>query len=311
MRLLVLGAGGVGGYFGGRLVEAGADVTFLVRPRRTAQLARDGLRVRSPMGDFTGAVRCIGEGELAGDGRYDAVLLTCKAYDFDAAVASVTPAVKNGAAVIPLLNGMRHLDRLDSLFGRPAVLGGLCQIAATVTPEGEVQQLNNLQLMIIGARAPGQEKITAGVAQAAAGAKFEFQVSDVIAQDMWEKFVLLATLAGMTCLMRANVGEIMATEDGEALMLELLDECDSVAGAAGHAARPAFRQRARSMLTQRGSSFAASMLRDVERGNPVESSHIVGDMLARGRAAGLSVPLLRVAFAHLQAYEARREAGRT
>ncbi len=311
MRLLVLGAGGVGGYFGGRLAEAGADVTFLVRPRRAAQLTRDGLRVRSPAGDFTRQVRSIGESELAGDGRYDAVLLTCKAYDFDAAVATIAPAVKNGAAVIPMLNGMRHLDQLDGVFGSEAVLGGLCQIAATLTPEGVVQQLNNLQLMIIGTRAPGQEGVTAAFARAAGKAKFDFQVSDVIAQDMWEKFVLLATLAGMTCLMRANIGEIMTAEDGEALMLELLGECDAVAGATGHAARPAFMQRARSLLTERGSSFAASMVRDVERGNPVEARHIVGDMLVRGRTAGLSVPLLRVAFAHLQAYEARREAGRT
>lgn len=311
MRLLVLGAGGVGGYFGGRFAEAGADVTFLVRPGRAAQLARDGLRVRSPVGDFTRAVRCIGESELAGDGRHDAVLLTCKAYDLDAAITTITPAVENGASVVPLLNGMRHLDQLDGVFGRAAVLGGLCQIAATLTPEGEVQQLNNLQLMIIGTRAPGQEAVTAAFAQAANGVKFDFQVSEVIAQDMWEKFVLLATLAGMTCLMRATVGEIMATSEGEALMGELLGECDSVAGAAGHAARPAFMQRARSLLTARGSSFAASMLRDVERGNRIEGAHVVGDMLERGRAAGLPVPLLRVAFTNLQAYEAHREAART
>jgi len=310
MRILVLGAGGIGGYFGGRLAEAGADVTFLVRPGRAAQLARDGLVVRSPAGDIKRAVRCIGADDLAGDGRHDAVLLTCKAYDLEAAIASITPAIRNGAAVIPMLNGMRHLDRLDSAFGREAVLGGLCQIAATLTADGEVRHLNTLHLMIVGPRAPGQEGASAAFADAAGPAKFDFRVSDAIAQDMWEKWVLLATMGGMTCLMRANVGEIMQADDGEALMLDLLGETDRVAGAAGHAARPAFLERARGLLTERGSAFAASMLRDVERGGPTEAAHIVGDMLARARAGGIGAPMLRAAWCHLQAYEAHRQAVR-
>ncbi|MEO8716363.1 MAG: 2-dehydropantoate 2-reductase [Acetobacteraceae bacterium] len=310
MRLLVLGAGGIGGYFGGRMAEAGADVTFLVRPGRAAQLARDGLVVRSPAGDISRAVRFIGAEALAADGRHDAVLLTCKAYDLDAAIASIAPAVTNGAAVIPMLNGMGHLDRLDLAFGRGAVLGGLCQIAATLTPDGEVRHLNTLHTMIVGARAPGQEGMAAAFGAAAGAASFDFRASDVIAQDMWEKFVMLATMGGMTCLMRANVGEIMRADDGEALMLELLGECDAVAGAAGHKARPAFLDRARALLTERGSVFAASMLRDVEKGGATEAAHIVGDMLARAREARLAGPVLRIAWCHLQAHEARRQSGR-
>ncbi|MGA9867351.1 MAG: 2-dehydropantoate 2-reductase [Acetobacteraceae bacterium] len=309
MRILVLGAGGIGGYFGGRLAEAGADVTFLVRPRRAAQIASDGLVVRSPAGDISRKARTIGADDLAGDGRHDLVLLTCKAYDLDAAIASVAPAVKNGAVIVPMLNGMRHLDRLDAAFGRASVLGGLCQIAATLTPEGEVRHLNTLHLMIVGPRAPGQEGVSTAFADAAAPAKFDFRASDVIAQDMWEKWVLLTTLGGMTCLMRANVGEIMQADDGEALMLDLLAETDRVAGAAGHAARPAFLERARGLLTERGSVFAASMLRDVQRGGPTEAAHIVGDMLARARDGGIQAPVLRAAWCHLQAYEAQRRAG--
>ncbi len=310
MRLLVLGAGGIGGYFGGRMAEAGADVTFLVRPGRASQLARDGLVVRSPAGDISRAVRFIGAEDLEGDGRHDAVLLTCKAYDLDPAIASVAPAVRNGAKVIPMLNGMRHLDRLDDAFGRAWVLGGLCQIAATLTPTGEVLHLNALHALILGPRADTQDDVAADFAQAAAGARFDCRTSEDIAQDMWEKFVMLAAMAGMTCSMRANVGEIMQAEDGEALTLELLAECDDVARAAGHPARPAFLDRARALLTEPGSAFAASMLRDVERGGPTEAAHIVGDMLARSRAAGLAAPMLRVAWCHLQAHEARQAAGR-
>jgi 2-dehydropantoate 2-reductase len=310
MRVLVLGAGGIGGYFGGRLAEAGVDVTFVVRPRRAAQLARDGLMVRSPAGDISRAVRFISAEQLAGDGRHDAVLLTCKAYDLEAAIAAIAPAVGNGAVVIPMLNGMRHLDRLDLAFGRTSVLGGLCQIAATLAPTGEVLHLNTLHTLILGARAADQKDVAAAFIEAASGAGFDCRASDNIAQDMWEKFVMLATMAAMTCLMRANVGEIMRADDGEALMTETLAECDLVAHAAGHRARPAFLDRARALLTDRASTFAASMLRDVERGGPTEAAHVVGDMLARARAADLPAPMLRVAWCHLQAHAVRQEAGR-
>ncbi|MGH7209957.1 MAG: ketopantoate reductase C-terminal domain-containing protein, partial [Acetobacteraceae bacterium] len=198
---------------------------------------------------------------------------------------------------------------LDAVFGREAVMGGLCQIAATLAPEGEVRHLNTLHLMIVGPRAPGQEGVSAALADAAAPAKFDFRASDAITQDMWEKWVLLATLGSMTCLMRANVGEIMQADDGEALMRETLAETDRVAGAAGHAARPAFIERARGLLTERGSTFAASMLRDVQRGGPTEAAHIIGDMLARARDGGIQAPMLRAAWCHLQAHEVHRQAG--
>ncbi|HEY6430658.1 MAG TPA: 2-dehydropantoate 2-reductase [Acetobacteraceae bacterium] len=309
MRILVLGAGGIGGYFGGRLADSGADVTFLVRAGRAAQLARDGLVVKSAMGDLTRAVRFVTSDGLAEDGRFDLVLLTCKAYDLEAAIAAISPAVRHGAAVLPMLNGMQHLDRLDVAFGRAAVLGGMCQIAATLTGTGEVLHLNKLHHMVAGSREPGQEGIAQAFALAAEPAQFDFRLSDDIAQDMWEKFVLLATMASMTCLMRGSVGDIMQTDDGEELMLDTLEECDLVAHAAGHRSRPTFLTRARTILTERGSSFAASMLRDVERGGPTEAAHVVGDMLARARSANLPAPMLLVAWCHLQTHEARRPRG--
>ncbi len=181
MRILVLGAGGIGGYYGGRLAEAGADVTFLVRPGRAAQLARDGLVVKSALGDITRAVRFVTGDGLADDAHFDLVLLTCKAYDLDAALAAIAPAVQHGAAVLPMLNGMQHLDRLDLAFGRPAVLGGMCQIAATLTGTGEVLHLNKLHHMVAGSREPGQDARAQAFAQLAEQARFDFRLSEDIA----------------------------------------------------------------------------------------------------------------------------------
>src|SRR5436305_1971639 len=124
MRILVLGAGAIGGYFGGRLAEAGVDVTFLVRPQRQRRLAEDGLVIRSPAGDINRKAETV----LAGDIRslYDVVLLTCKAYDLDAALHAIAPAMGPKSVIIPMLNGLLHLDILIKRFGRERVMGGGC-----------------------------------------------------------------------------------------------------------------------------------------------------------------------------------------
>jgi 2-dehydropantoate 2-reductase len=305
VRILVLGAGAVGGYFGGRLAEAGGDVTFLVRPRRAAALAANGLIIASPAGDATLAVRTV----TAAAAPYDLVLLCCKAYDLDGAMESVAPAVGAESCVLPLLNGLRHLDLLDARFGAPRVLGGVCAIAATLGEGGRILHLSKFHRITFGERDGRRSERVDAFAALAARARFESAASDAILLEMWEKWVLLATLAGMTCLMRAPVGAIVATRDGEALTDELLGECGAVAAASGFAPRAAFLERTHGMLTARGSPFTASMLRDIERGGPTEGAHILGDLLQRARALGVAAPLLRVAACHTEAYEARCASG--
>jgi len=308
MKILVLGAGAVGGYFGGRLAEAGADVTFLVRERRAAQLERDGLAVRSPHGDIRRKVQIAREGSV--NPEYDLVLLTCKAYDLDAAITSIRPAVGPATFVLPVLNGLAHLDRLDAEFGASRVLGGTCYLAGTLTPEGEILQLSPLHRIAFGKR-PGNDAKAAVALMKLAAAFTKTQVDSQLASDilleMWEKYVLLATLAAMTCLMRATVGDIVATDEGEGLMEACLGTCEDTAKAAGHEPRPDRLLQARKMLTEAGSTFTASMLRDVEAGNRTEADHIVGDMLKRATAAKVPCGILRAAYCHLQAYEARRQ----
>ena len=305
MKILVLGAGAVGGYFGGRLAEAGADVTFLVRPARAAQLARDGLVVKSPFGDFTGPVKTAAA--AAAGGPYALVLLTCKAYDLESAIAAIAPAVDGGAAVLPLLNGLAHLDALDLSFGAEKVLGGLCFVAATLTPAGEVHQLGSTLNGIVFGERSGIISARCEAFKAAFGkAPVDSRISGEITKDMWSKWVQLAALAGLTCLMRATLGEANQAAEGGAIALELLAECRAVAAA--HDAPPGEQADAamRARMTDKSSTLSASMLRDIERGGAIEAEHVIGNLIRRGHEKSVATPLLRIVLAHLQAYEARR-----
>ena len=304
MRILVLGAGGIGGYFGGRLAEAGEDVTFLVRPERARRLAETGLVVESPHGNIAQPVETVTADRLARP--YDVILLTCKAYDLDDAIAAIRPAVGRDSAVIPMLNGMQHLDRLDAAFGAQRVLGGFCQIGATLAPDGRVLHLNKMHLLGFGERSGETTRRADEIARHFGRGRFDTRLSSIIVLEMWEKWVMLASLAAMTCLMRGNVRRILEAQDGGALMMEALEECGAVAAAAGYAPRADFIERTKKMLSV-PSDTAASMLRDIERGGPTEGDHVIGDLLARGRSLGVATPLLRVAYAHLQTYEAGRK----
>ncbi|MCB1445426.1 MAG: ketopantoate reductase family protein [Rhizobiaceae bacterium] len=304
MRIIVLGAGGIGGYFGGRLAAAGVDVRFLVRPRRAELLARHGLVITSPLGDLRIPVETL----TGVDSSFDAVLLACKAYDLEAAVETIAPAVGPSTTILPLLNGVRHLDLLDERFGRERVLGGLCHIGVTVNAAGEIRHLNMLQRFVLGARAPSQVAAAAALHEVVARGGFEPILSDAIMQEMWEKFTFLATYAGMTTLMRAPIGAILSAREGEAIMREMLAECIATAGTGGYMPRPEAIAQMTASLTERGSAGTASMFRDMVRNGRTEHEHILGDMLVRARAAGVPAPLLRTSLTNMQAYEALRPA---
>ena len=308
MRILVLGAGAIGGYFGGRLVQAGGDVAFLVRERRAEQLRARGLVVRSPHGDFTVPARAVVR--AADAGAVDLVIVTCKSYDLDSAIESIAPAVGATTCVLPLLNGVAHVDRLISVFGAARVAGGSCAIPATLAPDGEVVQLGTFHSIVFGRLAAtdagAQPKLEA-LRDLYARTPVPVEIATDMMGALWEKFVGLATLAAMTCLMRASVGDIVSTEDGEALVAEAFAACVATAAAEGHPPREAAVQRFRAMLGDRTSTLTASMLRDLEAGGRTEGAHIVGDMLRRARAAGVDPGPLRAAWCHLQAAERIRE----
>lgn len=303
MRVLVVGAGAVGSYFGGRLLEIGRDVTFLVRPKRQAQLAATGLVIQSPLGNLTvPAPPTVLASDLGTRGPFDLVLLSCKAYDLEDAIASFAPGIGPSTAILPLLNGMRHLDVLDQLFGRDHVLGGQCQIGATLDESGRMIHLNTVHLLSFGDRAGRSTPRVEAIAETMTGANFDARASEAILREMWEKWLFLASLAGATCLLRGTVGDIVEAGAGW-IPLQLLEECRAIAERAGIQPEPAFLDRIRSVLTAPGSPFTASMLRDIERGARTEADHVFGDLAAR---AGEVPPMIRLVCAHLETYEARR-----
>lgn len=317
MRILVLGAGGTGGYFGGRLAQAGVDVTFLVRPTRAAQLAREGLRLCSPLGDADLAVAHVTADALpalAAAQPFDLVVLSCKAYDLETAIDAIAPAVGAGTSVMPILNGLQHYAALDARFGADRVLGGLCFISAVKGPEGEVVHLPSPPSLTFGERDPARNGSarTQALAQACARADgFEAVRSDDFLQAAWNKFSFLTAMAAVTCLMRASIGRIVASDEGAAFMAALHDECLAVAAAQGQAIPAQAAEQARSLLTRADSPATASMLRDLESGQDVEAAQIVGDMLARARHHGIAAPRLQAAWVHLQCYRSRRESPAT
>src|SRR6266700_5676611 len=305
MRVLVVGSGAIDGYFGGRLLQAGRDITFLVRPKRAAELAAAGLVIKSPAGDVTLKNPPTVQADKLNE-KFDAVLLSCKAFDLEDAIKSFAPAVGPKTAIIPLLNGMNHLVALDAKFGAERVLGGLCAIAVTLNEAREVVQLAPMQSLNFGERAGGMSERVRAIADVFSGGNCGAAASEHVMQDMWEKWVFLSSLAASTSLMRTSVGNILAAPGGRDFLLGMLDETSAIATASGYTPGGPFFERVKGLLTTDGSPMTASMFRDVKAGFPVEADHVIGDLIARGDAAKVPVPKLRIAYTHLKAYERQR-----
>jgi 2-dehydropantoate 2-reductase len=304
MRILVVGAGAIGGYFGGRLLQAKRDVTFLVRARRAEQLKKTGLVIKSPKGDVT----LLAPPTIAAENLrqpYDLILLNVKAYDLASAIESFAPAVGPSTAILPLLNGIGHLEMLAARFGKAAVLGGQCVISGTLDAEGRVMHLAPMDFLSFGEQDGTKSPRVEAIAAAFSGANFEPHLSTAILQEMWEKWTFIATGAGITCLMRASFGDVIAAGAVD-LTLKMFDECRAIASTSGHPPSEAAVTRSHGMFTAAGSPITASMLRDIERHAPIEADHVVGDLIRRGKGGTQDFPLLRIAYAHLKAYEARR-----
>src|SRR5882757_9883867 len=305
MRILVVGAGAIGGYFGGRMLAAGRDITFLVRPKRASELASSGLVIKSPSGDVTLKNPPTVQADKLSE-KFDVVLLSCKAFDLADAIKAFAPAVGPKTSIIPLLNGMQHLNVLDQKFGSERVLGGLCAIAVTLNEAREVVHLMPMQSLSFGERDGKMSDRVRAIADVFTSGNFGATASEHIMQDMWEKWVFLASLAASTSLMRTSVGNILAAPGGKDFLLGMFDECSAIASAEGFTPAGPYFQRTRGNLTAEGSPMTASMFRDIKAGLAVEADHVIGDLVGRADAAKVPVPKLRIAYTHLKAYEKQR-----
>jgi 2-dehydropantoate 2-reductase len=309
MRILILGAGALGGYFGGRFHQAGLDPCFLVRAGRAAQLARDGLSITSPLGNYQATVTTIAPDAL--QPGWDLILLTCKAYDLPAAMDAIRPAVDSRSAILPVLNGIRHIKTLQDSFGPDRVLGGLAKIQASLAPDGTIRHLNDWRWLTFGEIAGGMSERVERIASviSAASGMVATAVPDIMAQ-MWEKIVHLGTSALCTVLMRANVGEIARSPGGIAFMHGVLEANAAIAAAEGFPVSEAFMKQYRGVFGDDASGYTASMLRDLEAGGRIEADHILGFLLEAAQRHGLPSSLHEAAFLHAKAFEQRRDAKR-
>jgi 2-dehydropantoate 2-reductase len=309
MRILVIGAGATGGFFGGRLALAGRDVTFLVRERRAEQLRRIGLILRTSAGEEHIEPKLVSAAELHELPPFDIILLSTKAYSLDQAVADFAPAVGAETMIVPMLNGMRHLDTLVARFGEAPVLGGSCRIVGDLDSEGRVLQMSSLGELAYGERSGQPSDRLARLHATLSGAGFDATLADNILQFMWNKWMILASLNAVNAIGRGSVGEVAAVDalDGAGLRLEnrICDEAVAVATAHGYPPPPNAHKMIRERVTERGSTLESSLYRDLQRGGPVEAFQIVGDMAARAREKGLDTPLLEAAFVSLRVYEQR------
>jgi len=304
MRILIVGAGAVGGYLGACLTRAGRDVTFLVRSGRAAQLARTGLQVSGARGAFNVSAKTMIADELREP--FDIVLVSVKSYAINEAIAQFTPAVGPNSTIIPVLNGMRHMRSLNDGFGTERVLGGYAMFSANLNEEGGVVLNTQFAHLTFGEQVGGLSKRTDTIAELLTVDGFEVHASDAAMQDMWEKWASIAANTSATGLMRAAVGDILSAPGGRRMMLDIVAETCAVAAAAGFALRPPMIEFMVNFFTTEGSTVVASPLRDIERGATTEGELIIGEFADRARALGVQTPLLDLTRCHFGAYEFRR-----
>lgn len=306
MKILMVGAGALGGYFGARLLEAGRDVTFLLRPGRIAQLSvTGGLQIASTYGDITIATPKVILSEQI-DSVYDLIMVSCKSYDLDSCMAAFAPAIGPNTMILPFLNGVEHIDKLINRFGQQTVLGGVVLISATLDNEGRILHLNSKHSLLFG-ELDGRESVRINAVRAALGnTKFDAKYSQNIAQELWNKWVFLASLAGATGLFRASVGDIERAGASH-YTLQLFSELVDIAKDNGFEVNAKVQANLINMLVNADSDLTASMMKDIEKQGKIEADSIITDFVRRARPEKREqYKMLQLVDAYLKSYLNRR-----
>ena len=304
MKILILGAGALGGYFGGRLLEAGMDVTFLLRENRIQQLQEtQGLRIKSAYGDVhLPEFKYITSDQI--QETYDLIIISCKAYSLAASMQAIEPAVGQDTMILPVLNGMGHINELSEYFGKEHVLGGVAIISATLDKDGRILHLNKNHQLTYGELDGKETPRMHALQEVLKKANFISEYTPNIMQAMWTKWVMIATAAGATCLFRCNIGD--AVNAGAApYITALFKECSDIAKAKGYGLDPAHYERNLSNMTSPENTLMASMLKDIEKGNDIELEAIIGKLIQTSDTPN-ELPMLTLVYTHLKAYLTRK-----
>lgn len=308
MRTLILGAGALGGYFGAKLTQGGAAVEYLVRPARAAQLAADGLVIVADGQETRTPANAIGRDQTGG--AYDLVLLACKAYDLDNAIEAIAPAVGPATAILPVLNGIRHIDILAERFGRDRVLGCLTFENASLRPDGVIVRpaLTAFRgYTTFGEPGGGVSARCEAIRQALDAGGMEGIVSDDILAAMWAKFRMFCFASTIATLCRSRAGAIAASPSAGRLIETVLAEVSAVTAAEGYPVSAEQAAFLRTLFTDPESIYGPSMLWDMQNDRRTEAEHVIGDMVDRADRHAIAVPVMTAARCNLEAYEVNRQ----
>ncbi|NEU30899.1 ketopantoate reductase family protein [bacterium LRH843] len=302
MHILVVGVGGIGGYFGGRLVEKGEDVTFLVRKRRKEQLEKKGhLMIHSVNGDLKVKPALITASDPSSP--FDLILLSTKAYHLQDSIKDIKPFVGENTVILPLLNGIAHVPLLIKEFGEEKVIGGLCFIETTLNSNGEIVQASPVNRIVIGDfNEPDSERIHR-IASVLSGTRATFELSDHIEQEMWHKYLFITVMSGMTALMSAPVGPIRDSEGGRIYIRQLFEEVEKIMKAHNAPIREGIVDEYMEMMDNMSYDMKSSMQRDMEKESLIEGDHLQGYLLNLAEKYNINAPLLKTIYQHLKVYE--------
>ncbi|WP_019155829.1 ketopantoate reductase family protein [Robertmurraya massiliosenegalensis] len=301
MKILVVGAGAVGGYFGGRLVEKGEDVTFLVRERRKKKLEETGLKISSVHGDIDVRPKLIVSGEKPD--TYDVIILSTKAYHLNGVIEDIRPYVDKETMVLPLLNGISHLELLAEHFGKEQVIGGLCFIESTLDENGTVVQTSPIHNLIFGEQSGEETERIMRLTKTFADTKANFIYSGEILKEMWQKYLFISCLSGATTLMRSPIGPIRETKSGFAVLEGIVNEVVTVMETIGAPISKEHIQPQLAKIKEMGYEMKSSMQRDMEKGMQTEADHFFLYLLKKAQAENIKTPFLELIYANLKVYE--------
>ncbi|WP_243291673.1 ketopantoate reductase family protein [Bacillus sp. FJAT-47783] len=308
MNILVVGAGGVGGYFGGRLMEKGEDVTFLVRSNRKKQLEETGLVVRSIHGDFKINPKTLTN--RSANECYDLIILSTKAYHLQEAIEDMKPFVGKDTIILPLLNGMKHIDVLKDVFGEEKVLGGLCFIETTLNEKGEIVQTSQDHHLKFGELNGEHTTRIEKLAEVFSNTKTEMKASRNILKAMWQKYMFISAFSGVTTLFQAPIGPIRETEYGLELIEDVLYEIDAIMKKVGAPLDNQIVAKQMKTIQKMEYDMKSSMQRDMEKKSLVEADHLQGYLLTLAEKHDLHAPILKMIYTNVKLYLKNHEMNR-